>query len=132
MGEFIVEFTGLEDCAKGLDHPRLVSMSLGWDSLTWGVALGGHIISGHVVYITSLGATGVGSPTISTEVMTKFFSSVVTLILILSFNFSPSRLLSPKISYFSSNLSFNHWLANLPCNYNSSNLSNSLYDSCRG
>jgi hypothetical protein len=101
-------------------------LSSGWDSLTWGVTLGGHIISGLVVYFTSSGTAGVGSPTTSAEVTTESCSSVVTLILILSSEFSPSHLLSPELSYFSPNFSFNHWLANLPHNYNSFNFSNSL------
>lgn len=70
-GRFIVEFTGLEDCAEGLGNPRLVPVSSGWASLTWGVALGGHIISGHVVYFTSSGATGVDSPATSAEVIAE-------------------------------------------------------------
>jgi hypothetical protein len=56
MGEFIIEFTGLDDFFEGLGDPRLVLVSLGWDSLTWGVALGGHIVSGLVLYFTSSGA----------------------------------------------------------------------------
>jgi hypothetical protein len=34
MGEFIVEFTRFVDCTEGLGDPRLVPVSLGWDSLT--------------------------------------------------------------------------------------------------
>jgi hypothetical protein len=46
-------------------------VSLGWDSLNWGVALRGHIASGPVVYFTSSGAVGVDYRTTSTEVTTE-------------------------------------------------------------
>jgi len=45
LGEFIVEFTRFVYCDEVLGDPRLVPVSLGWDSLTYGVALGVHIVS---------------------------------------------------------------------------------------
>jgi hypothetical protein len=63
MGEFTIEFIGLKYCAKGLGDPRLVPLSLGCDSFTWGVTLGGHIVLGPEVYFTYLGTVGVDSPT---------------------------------------------------------------------
>jgi hypothetical protein len=51
-GRFIVEFTGLEDCAEGLGNPRLVPVSSGWASLTWGVIRRPyHITSGSILHI---------------------------------------------------------------------------------
>ena len=71
MGEFIVEFTRFVDYAKRLGDPRLVPVSLGWDSLNWGVSLRGHIASGPVVYFTSSGTIRVDYHTTSTQVTTK-------------------------------------------------------------
>jgi hypothetical protein len=34
MGDFIVEFTRLEDCVEGLGDPRIVLVSLGHDYFT--------------------------------------------------------------------------------------------------
>jgi hypothetical protein len=110
MGEFIVKLTGIVDCAEGLGVLRLVHVSSRRDSLMWGVALGGHIITGRADYFTFFSVAGV----------------LVTPILIISSYFSSPRLLSPELSPFSANLSFNHRLANLPHVCKSLNLSNSF------
>jgi len=83
-----------------------------------------HISSFSVLHIFKRCRSG--SPATSIEVNVESCSSVVTLILILSFDFSPSRLLSPELSSFSPNFSFNHWLAILPRIYNSLNFSKSI------
>jgi hypothetical protein len=94
MGYLLVEFIELKYFTEGLGDPRLVHVSSGWDSLTWGVTLGGNIISCPVVYFTSKGVAGVDSPATSSEVIAESCSLGVTLIIILSFEFSPPHLLS--------------------------------------
>jgi hypothetical protein len=97
MGECIVEFTRLEDCIEKLGDPRMVLAYSGCDSLTWGVALGFHILSGPVVYFTYWGTAGVGSTTNFVEVISKSCSSMVNPILIIYSKFSPSHLLSLEL-----------------------------------